>query len=155
MSCSCDASADASSLAQQRADGLMRLLTEGPAKVQTEVIVHVRGDGCFLDNGTPVSESIVERIAPTSFIRALIHDADSKPINASGRQRHPSTRQKRVVKERDRNCVDCGSSDFEQYDHVPDYDVTKRTIVDELYLRCSRCHARRHRGEGRHASSSD
>lgn len=52
-----------------------------------------------------------------------------------------------VVKERDRHCVDCGSNDFEQYDHVPDYDITKHTAVDELVLRCSRCHTKRHRSE--------
>jgi len=142
-----DATAVASSQAQQRADALMSLITNGPAKVETEVIVHVRGDGCSLDDGTPLTESVVERIAPTAFIRALIHDAKGRPINASSRQRHPTVRQKRVVKERDRHCVDCGSNDFEQYDHIPDYTLTKHTVVDELQLRCSRCHARRHRGE--------
>lgn len=142
-----NASAGASTRAQQRADALLRLIIEGPAKVETEVIIHVRGDGCSLDDGSPVSESVVERIAPTSFIRALIHDAQGRPINASGRQRHPTERQKRVVKERDRHCVDCGSNDFEQYDHVPDYEITKHTLIDELVLRCSRCHTKRHRSE--------
>ena len=132
------------SLAQQRADALVDLVTTGGAKVDTEVIVHVRGDGCTLDDGTPVSASVVERIAPESFLRVLIHDAESKPINASGRHRHPSTRQKRVVKERDRRCIDCGSSDFLQYDHVPDFEQSQHTVVDELYLRCSRCHRWRH-----------
>lgn len=142
------ATAVAPTLAQQRADALIRLISSGASKkVETEVIVHVRGDGCSLDDGTPVPESVVERIAPSSFIRALIHDAQGRPINASGRRRHPTDRQKRVVKERDRHCVDCGSNAFEQYDHVPDYNITKRTVVDELFLRCSRCHARRHEAD--------
>ena len=53
------------------------------------------------------SGSIIERIAPRSFLRALIHDAERRPINASGAHRHPTRRQKRVVKERDGACVDC------------------------------------------------
>ncbi len=149
-----NASADASSsekwptLAQQRADALVALAegTVGPGEVSTEIVIHVRGSGCALDDGTPISKAEVEAIAPTSFIRALIHDAEGKPINASGRQRHPTTRQKRVVKERDRCCVDCDSADLLEYDHVPAFEETGRTVIGELKIRCSPCHRRRHRG---------
>jgi hypothetical protein len=78
-------------------------------------------------------------------VRALIHDAESRPINASGKQRHPTARQRRVVQARDCACVDCGSTEFLQYDHDPDYDRSKRTIVDELRLRCRACRRARHR----------
>ena len=142
-----DASAGASaaaSLSQQRADGLVALLAGG-AEVVTEMVLHVRGDGCSLDDGTPVPGSVVERLAPDAFLRALIHDAEGRPINASARQRHPTARQKRVVRERDRACVDCGSVDLIQYDHVPDFDVSRRTVVDELQCRCAPCHRTRHR----------
>ncbi len=99
------------SLAQQHADALDALLCEGSGPLTTEVIVHVRPeDGANLDDGTAVPMSVVERIAPEAFIRALIHDAENRPINASAKRRHPSTRQKRVVKERDRVCVDCGAT---------------------------------------------
>ena len=131
-------------VAQQYADGLDHLLTTGTGHWITELVLHVRGDGCTLDDGTPIPQSILEHLAPHAFIRALIHDADSRPINASGKQRHPTTRQKRVVKERDRVCVDCGRHDLLHYDHQPDYDTTKRTIVDELELRCAPCHHKRH-----------
>ena len=143
-----DASTDAS-LAQRRADALVELVTTGPAKVDTEVVIHLRGDGAGFDDGTPIAGSIVEAIAPESFIRVLIHEADRLPINASGRHRHPTVRQKRVVKERDRHCVDCGSEEFLQYDHVPDFEQSRRTQVDELVLRCSRCHKKRHKEEKR------
>jgi len=143
-----DASADASerwpSFSQQRADALVELVTEGGAGVETEVVLHVRGDGCTLDDGTPVAESVVERIAPHSFIRVLIHEAERLPINASGAHRHPTDRQKRVVHERDRVCVDCGSSEFLQYDHDPDFEISHHTLVEEVRLRCSRCHRDRH-----------
>jgi len=146
-----DASADAStgtprwpSLAQQRADALVELVREGGTTVATEIVVHVRGDGCTFDDGTPVADTVVERIAPTAFLRALVHDAEGRPINASGRRRHPSLRQRRVVDERDRVCVDCGSTDLLEYDHDPPYEHSRQTVVDELRRRCSHCHHQRH-----------
>ncbi len=147
-----DASADAAdvhvrprwpSYPQQRADALVSLICGSGATVTTEVVIHVRGDGSTFDNGVPVAGSVVERMIPQSFIRALIHDAMSRPINASGRQRHPTTRQKRVVKERDRTCRDCGGGEFFEYDHVPEFAVSQHTVVDELVLRCQTCHRAR------------
>jgi hypothetical protein len=142
-----DASADASarwpSFPRQRAEALVQLVTEGGTDVQTEVVLHVRGDGCTLDDGTPIADTVVERIAPESFIRALIHDAERRPINASGRHRYPTDRQKRVVHERDRHCA-CGSDELLQYHHDPPFDVSKRTVVDELWLMCPPCHHAAH-----------
>jgi len=106
-----DASADVlagvSTVAQQHVDALQELLTAGAGVVSTELIVHVRGDGVTLDDGTPIPDTVAERIAPTSFIRVMIHDAQRRPVNVSSRRRHPSVRQKRLVKERDRSCRDC------------------------------------------------
>ncbi len=135
-------------LSQQRADALVQIVAGGGSRVTTEVVLHVRGDGCSLDDGTPVAGSVVERIAPDAFVSLLIHDADGRPIDASGRQRHPSRRQRRVVRERDGVCVDCGSSELLQYDHVPDFERSRRTLVDELELRCAPCHHRRHASAG-------
>jgi hypothetical protein len=144
-----DASADAwPSAAQQRADALVALVTGGGAAVATEVVIHVRGDGCTFDDGTPVAGSVVERLAPDGYLRVMVHDAERRPINASGRHRHPSARQRRVVRERDRVCVDCGTDDFLEFDHVPDYERSHRTVVDELETRCWNCHHRRHRARG-------
>ncbi|MDP2293397.1 MAG: DUF222 domain-containing protein [Actinomycetota bacterium] len=132
------------SLAQQHADALEHLLREGTGGLLTELILHVRAAGATLDDGTALPMSVIERIAPEAFIRALIHDTEGRPINASSRQRHPSTRQKRVVKERDQMCVDCGAASLLQYDHVPEFEVTHHTVVEELQLRCAPCHQRRH-----------
>ncbi|MDH3706412.1 MAG: HNH endonuclease [Acidimicrobiia bacterium] len=141
-----DASAAAwPTVAQQQADALEQLLTDGAGTVDTEVVLHVRGDGSTLDDGTPIPDSEVARLLPTSFVRALIHDAERRPINASSRQRHPTTRQKRVVKERDRVCVDCGRTDLLEYDHVPEFAQSGHTVIDELETRCAPCHHQRHR----------
>ena len=138
-------------LAQQHADAFADVLTDGVGKVITEVILHVRGDGATCDDGTPISDTVIAQIAAGAFIRAMIHDAEGRPINASGRHRHPSTRQKLVVKERDRVCVDCGRADLLTYDHVPAFEHSRRTVVGELKLRCSPCHhiAERRRTAGR------
>lgn len=142
-----NASADAShsTLMQQRADALVNLMRAGGSRFETEIVLHVRADGCHFDDGTPVAGSVVEKIAPQSFIRLLIHDANRRPIDASPRRRHPTTRQKRLVKERDRCCVDCGSETFLEYDHQPSFEVTGKTTVDGIRLRCSQCHRQRHR----------
>ncbi len=128
----------------QYADALAEILDQGTGHVDTEVVFHVRGDGATCDDGTPISDSTIAALIPDAFLRALIHDAAGRPINASSRRRHPSVRQKRVVKERDRGCVDCGRHDLHEYDHVPDYETSRRTVVDELQLRCAPCHHRRH-----------
>jgi len=139
------ASADAyPSVAQQHADAITALLQTEGVSAETEVVIHVRGDGNTLDDGTPLTDSTVAALLDKAFIRVMIHDAETNPVNASGRQRHPSTRQKRVVKERDRVCVDCGRSDLLEYDHNPAYEISGHTIVDELELRCSPCHRTRH-----------
>jgi len=155
------------SMAQQRADALVALVQAGATSdktgttdrgnasgsaprsspISTEIVLHVRGDGCTLDDGTPIAGSIVERIAPESFLRVLIHDAESRPINASGKHRHPTARQQRVVHERDRRCVDCGTTDRLECDHVPPFEATRRTVIDELELRCGPCHRMRHANE--------
>ncbi len=132
-------------LAQQYADAFEAILSDGAGSVRSEIVIHVRGDGAAMDDGTPIPLSVIERIAPGSTLRAMIHDAEGKPINVSGRHRYPTERQKRVVKERDRGCVDCGSTQLTTFDHKPDYAVTKRTIVDEVELRCAPCHWQRHR----------
>lgn len=133
------------STAQQYADAVEEILLDGGGRIETELVLHVRGDGATLDDGTPIADSVVERLAPSSFLRTMIHDARRNPVDVSNRRRHPTTRQKRLVKERDRVCRDCGSHELLHYDHVPDFEESHHTITDELELRCAPCHHRRHR----------
>ncbi len=139
-----DASAAWPTASQQYADAFHAALTAGSGRVTTEVVLHVRGDGCTADDGTPIPDTVIADLVPDAFLRALVHDADSNPINASARRRHPTTRQKRVVKERDRACKDCGRADLLNFDHTPPYEQTRHTIVEELELRCALCHHARH-----------
>ena len=135
-------------VAQQHADALHALVTEGAGSIESEVVVHVRGDGNTLDDGTPIPESVVAGLIPTAFISALVHDSKGDPIDATNRRRHPNRRQKRLVKERDKNCIDCGRHEILEYDHVPAYERTQHTVTKELQLRCAPCHHNRHEQHG-------
>lgn len=133
------------SVAQQRADALHAAISD-PARLDYEVVVHIRGDGCTLDDGTPIDDHTIARLLDHAFIRALIHDAERRPVNASTRRRHPTAGQRRVVHEAHQGrCVDCGSTALLEYDHQPAYETTRRTTTDELECRCPPCHHRRHR----------
>lgn len=133
-------------LDQQRADAFASLFLELDVDLTTEVVIHVRGSGNTFDDGTPITSSAVCRQLEHSFIRALIHDAERRPINASSRRRFPTTRQKRVVMEaHNHECVDCAATDLIEFDHNPSYQQTRRTITDELQPRCAPCHRARHR----------
>ncbi len=132
-------------VANRRADAIVELLTNHMgARRKFEVILHVRGDGSSLDDGTPITDSSVASLLPEAFIRLLIHDAERRPVNASCLRRHPTPRQKRVVKERDRSCVECGRHDLLEYDHTPAYELSGRTHTDDLKIRCAPCHTAKH-----------
>ena len=114
----------------------------------TEVVIHVRGDGTSFDDGTPLTNNAVCQRLDQSFVRMLLHDMERRPIDASNRRRHPTTRQKRVVLEtHNHECVDCQDPDLLEFDHNPPYELTGHTITTELEPRCSPCHRARHKRE--------
>ena len=136
------------SLAQQRADAFVLLFLGKNIELTTEAVIHVRSDGTTFDDGTPVTDSAVCQRLDESFIRMLLHDMEGKPIDATNRRRHPTTRQKRVVLEaHNHECVDCQSPDLLELDHNPPYEQTQHTVTTELELRCAPCHRARHRRE--------
>ncbi len=136
------------SLAEQRADAFVLLFLGKNIDLVTEVVVHVRGDGSTFDDGTPVTDSAVCQRLDQSFVRMLLHDMEGRPIDASNRRRHPTTRQKRVVLEaHNHECVDCQSTDVLELDHYPPYEQTGHTVTTELEPRCAPCHRARHRLE--------
>ncbi len=133
-------------LAQQHADAFTVLFLDLDIALTTEVVIHVRGDGNTFDDGTPITTNAISRQLDRSFIRLLIHDAERRPINASSRRRHSTTRQKRVVMEtHGHECVECASTDLIELDHNPSYEMTRHTVTNELEPRCAPCHRARHR----------
>lgn len=136
------------SLAQQRADAFVLLFLGLNINIATEVVVHVRGDGVTFDDGTPLTESAVCQRLGESFVRAMVHDSERKPIDATNRRRHPTTRQKRIAMEaHNHECVECQSTELLELDHNPPYEQTRHTVSTELEPRCAPCHRARHKRE--------
>ena len=137
------------SLAQQRADALLRIITaEMPAKTGqstgassravAEVVVHVRPEGNTLADGTPLSDHAVGKLLPDAFVSLLIEDNYRYPIDASPRRRFPTRRQRRVIDERDPECVQpgCHARTLLQYDHTIPYPKGGPTSLDNLQRLC-------------------
>jgi hypothetical protein len=150
-----DASADAyPSLAQQRADALLRIVdsktdsaathgttdqaTEGTSRTTTEVVVHVRPEGNALADGTPLSDNAVGKLLPNAFVSLLIEDNHRRPIDASPRRRFPTRGQRRVIDERDPECAEdgCHARTRLQYDHVVPYPNGGPTTLGNLQRLC-------------------
>lgn len=125
-------------IAQQRADALTSLTTDGGAAVSSEVVVHVREDGNTLTDGTPLSDHAVTQLLPESLISLLIHDSERQPIDASPRRRFPTPRQKRVNAERHPECAHpgCHATAFLQHDHIQPYNQGGPTVLDNLQRLC-------------------
>lgn len=126
------------SLAQQRADALVRVCTTGGGTVQPEVVVHVSQDGNTLADGTPLTDHAVGRLLPEAFVSLLLHDAERQPIDASPRRRFPTRRQQRVVDARSVECAQpgCHARVFLQYDHITAYDDGGPTVLANLQRLC-------------------
>ena len=126
------------SLAQQRADALVRLITGGGAGVSAEVVVHVTAEGNRLTDGTPLSDHAITQLLPEAFVSLLIHDTQRQPIDASPRRRHPTRRQRRVLDEREHECAHsgCHARTFLQYDHIHPYHQGGPTTLDNLRPLC-------------------
>ncbi|MGB6059607.1 MAG: HNH endonuclease signature motif containing protein, partial [Microthrixaceae bacterium] len=131
------------SLAQQRAQAFLDLVTNEGASVSTEIVIHVRGDGTRLDDGTPIADHYIDQLLPQSAVRTMIHNAERHPINVSGKHRFPTRRQQLVVNERQPACK-CGSTQFLHYHHEPPYEETQSTTLDGLQRLCGKCHRIRH-----------
>lgn len=108
------------SLAHQRADALVGVVTGGGGTFTAEIVVHVRADGNSLTDGTPLSDHAVTGLLPDAFVSLLIHDTQRQPIDASPRRRSPTRRQRRVLDEVDHECrhPGCHATTFLQYDHI-------------------------------------
>ena len=135
-------------MCQQRADAFVLRFLGKNIELSTEVVIHVRGNGATFDGGTPITNNAVCQRLDESFIRLMLHEIGGKPIDATNRRRHPTTRQKRVVLEtHNHECVDCQATGLLELDHNPPYEQTRHTITTELEPRCAPCHRARHRRE--------
>lgn len=144
------------SWAQQRADAQIRLVErlldrtceEDPWTLLPQIVVHVRPEGAELDDGTPVLAPVIERMACSGLVRALIHDTAGRPIDASPQRRFPTRRQETVVRARDRCCrfPGCEARRFLHVHHLRPVAAGGPTVVPNLVLLCSHHHHLVHEG---------
>lgn len=124
------------SLAQQRADALVQVLTEpsAGAHVDAEVVMHITEDGNHLADGTPLSDRAVTEMLPEAFVSLLMYDSARQPIDASPRRRSPTRRQRRVIDQHHVECAHtgCHARTFLQYDHIKPYPAGGPTIIDNV-----------------------
>jgi hypothetical protein len=137
-------------LAQQRADALVAVMTGGGSTVTTEMVIHVTADGAALTDGTPLSDHAVTSLLPDSFVSLLLHDTERQPIDASPRRRHPTRRQRRVLDQSSHECQHpgCHATAFLQYDHIQPYEQGGPTVLANLQRLCGP-HNRARQGLGR------
>ena len=84
------------SLAQQRTDAFVAIVTGGNGNVKAEVVIHVTAAGNRLPDGTPLSDDAVVELLPDAYVSLLLHDEACRPIDASPRRRHRTRRRSRA-----------------------------------------------------------
>ncbi len=131
------------SVAQQSADALIELITEH-ADHRFEVLIHLDETGCYFPDGTPLTQSVVASLFPNAAIRAIVHDLNNKPVNASRARRFPTIRQQRVERANQPHCVRCGRTDLLITHHSAQYQHTRHTDTTELDTYCAPCHRAQH-----------
>ena len=139
-----DANGRAPTLAQQRHDAFQRLVTSGTGRATVEVLIHCDETGSHFPDGTPLTEHPVIGLLDQARIRAIVHDTNGRPVNASTARRHPTVRQTRVVQTRQPTCSQCGSSALLHIHHDPPFEQTRQTHTDELTRLCAPCHRLEH-----------
>ncbi|MCB0991585.1 MAG: DUF222 domain-containing protein [Acidimicrobiales bacterium] len=130
-------------LAQQRADALVELLTAN-ANHRFEILIHVDHEGCRFPDGTPLTDSAVTGLLDQATIRLIIHDTNNRPVNASDARRKPTIRQKRTIQTQQPTCTRCGTTQLPNLHHTTPHAQSKRTTTGQLEHLCAPCHRAEH-----------
>ena len=148
-----DAPAGAS-LPQLRADAVTRLVAgdgvTGRAASEVLIHVHARPDGALLatlEDGSPVPNAELGSVLCEATVRALVHDAAGRPVDASPGKPGASRRQRHLLQVRDRHCQyrGCQATSFLHAHHVVPREHGGPTTTANLVLVCSFHHRLLHR----------
>ena len=134
------------SLGHQRMDALADICSESGGKgVRAEAIVHVH----VLPDGTPMMSVELDEFFFGASLRALVHDCEGNPIDASPARRFATRRQDRFVRARDKHCQrwGCRSRAFLDVHHIVHWADGSPTVVSNLILMCAFHHRLLHRSE--------
>ncbi|MCP3935958.1 MAG: DUF222 domain-containing protein [Actinomycetia bacterium] len=131
------------SLSQQRADAFVELLTAN-AQHRFEVVIHLDETGCYFPDGTRLTDSAVAALLDQASLRAIVHDLEGKPVNATRARRKPTVRQKKVASATQPTCSRCGTTDLLIKHHTVPHRTSQRTSTEELETFCAPCHREHH-----------
>ena len=92
-------------------------------------------------DGSPLPQSVLERLACVSDITGLIFDGPGQPIWVGRSRRSASIAQWKALIARDRGCVGCGADPNRcEAHHIKVWSRGGPTDITNLVLGCSRCH---------------
>lgn len=103
---------------------------------------HARdGEICEIKGFGPVPVAVARQIMEDSFLAAVVADGvDIRSVLHLGR--YPTEMQKTALEVRDPACVvpRCGRTDRLEGHHVPEFEVSRHTVLDELAMLCPAHH---------------
>jgi hypothetical protein len=106
---------------------------------------YTRGaEACYIDGFGPIPVALARQMLDDAFLAAVLKDGtDIRRVVHLGR--YPTRMQKTALRIRDPQCVvpGCESTRRLEYDHVPDWNITHHTTLDELARECSFHHDQR------------
>lgn len=92
-------------------------------------------------DGSPLPQSVLERLACISDITGVIFDGPGRPIWVGRSRRSASIAQWKALIARDRGCVGCGADPNRcEAHHIEVWSRGGPTDITNLVLVCSRCH---------------
>jgi len=101
-------------------------------------------------DGSPLPQSVLERLACISDITGVIFDGPGQPIWVGRSRRSASIAQWKALIARDRGCVGCGADPNRcEAHHIEVWSRGGATDITNLVLVCSRCHHNIHDREMR------
>jgi len=92
-------------------------------------------------DGSPLPQSVLERLACISDITGVIFDGPGQPIWVGRSRRSATMAQWKALIARDRGCVGCGADPNRcEAHHIEVWSRGGATDITNLVLACSRCH---------------
>ena len=152
---------DQRSHGQRRADALAELLAGRGATTASHPkhmvhLIHQLADGTTtLTDGTPVPDEVLTTHGPTASVVGHVFDGTGRPLWLGRRTRLASTDQWLSLIAAHRGCVDCGTTPArcEAHHTGTEWAHGGPTDIDNLDLRCHRCHGAVHRRAERRAAA--
>jgi len=143
-------------IAARRADALANIAetymnnneSSGSTADRYQVVVHVEGESCSLEDGPHVSAVTSRRIACDSSIVAISEDENGEPLSIGRRSRSIPPPMRRALRVRDKGCrfPGCTNTRFVDGHHIEHWADGGETSLDNLVLLCRHHHHLVHEG---------